>query len=363
MSPSLMNNKSILRKLQHSMLTFGIAMGFVFPIYANFFVEWKPGMFIWFFMGCMLAGLTVGLVSFWFVKIILIKKLKEVSAIASQIKDGDISQNINLVSNDEVGEIVLGLNSAVQNIRNLFTEILNVFDISEVILSNINNDNKGQKSAIDRINNCISIVTVNTQNMEELSHKIDVAVQKGRNITDCTGNQQMDTVMQVQKFSSIIGSLVDRSKKINDILKIIDGISRETNILALNASVEAARAGEYGKGFAVVAAEIRKLASSTSDSSQTISNNIKLIQDDVARASISVEEIIADVKRNNVDISSINKQFSNIDKTIHENLKSNGELNSSVNELNEAFNEVQLTFSELKKYLTKLSLMIGEYRV
>ena len=358
-----MGNKSILRKLQIAMLAFGIAMGFVFPIYANFFVEWKPNMFIWFFIGCMLAGLTVGLVSFWFVKIILIKKLKQISALALRIQKRDISNAINLKSDDEIGEIVDGLNASIQNIRDLFEEIINVFSISEEILSDIENSEYHKVSAINKINDCITDVVDSTKQMDKQSQEIQVAVNKGENISQLTGTQQLSTINQAQEFAVIIDSLVKRSEKINDILLIIEEIAGETNILAINASVEAARAGEMGKGFTVIATEIKKLATNTSESSQTIAQNIKLLQSDIKKASQSVEIINKEVKRNNVNLNLITEEFANINHTVEEKLINNTKLNQSVNTLTGSFTEVQNIFNELKKNMHKLNSMVSEYKV
>lgn len=161
-----MNKSSILRKLQIAMLAFGIAMGFVFPVYANFFVEWKSGMFIWFFIGCLMAGLTVGLVSFWFVKVILIKKLKSISGLASQLKNKDISTHIDLQSEDEVGEIVKGLNASVINIRSIFEEIENVISTSRTLLD-YSNSSLNQETSLNHIENRIQNVAEKAKKMEK----------------------------------------------------------------------------------------------------------------------------------------------------------------------------------------------------
>ena len=75
--------KSILLKLKIYMISFGVVMGFVFPVYANFFVVFNEGMKIFFIIGCLLAGITVGLVSFAFVRNILLKPLLLVSDVAT----------------------------------------------------------------------------------------------------------------------------------------------------------------------------------------------------------------------------------------------------------------------------------------
>lgn len=358
-----MNSKSILRKLQIYMLGFGIAMGIVFPIYANFFVEFKDGMLVFFVAGCLMAGVTVGLVSFLFVKLILLKKLKEVSSVAHNIENKNISDTINIESNDDVGTIVNGINKAIYNIRSLFIEMNKVFELSEQALKSVNkNESTHSKSALEQIDDAIIEVTDYTKKIEHYSNQIIESVQKGANISECTREKQLGTINKVDEFSKIMDSLVQHSKKIEGILKIIEEIAGQTNILSLNASVEAARAGEAGKGFAVVAQEIRKLASNTSESSQTIASTILAIQNDVKTANKQVEDINAWVRNNNDDITSINKQFKNINSSLNSNIEHNQMLVSSVNELSSLFNNVGNVFNELSQNLVQIQAVVGSYK-
>jgi len=82
---------SLLRKLLVSFLAFGICVALIFPFYANFFVDWKPGMLPWFVVGCLVAGGVIGVVNYWLVNFILISKLRRISEVAIAISNKDIS--------------------------------------------------------------------------------------------------------------------------------------------------------------------------------------------------------------------------------------------------------------------------------
>ena len=82
---------SILRNLFLSFLGFGLVVASIFPFYAEFFVEWKPGMYPWFVVGCVLAGATIGVANYFLVNTILLRKLRRISTVAEAISHNDQS--------------------------------------------------------------------------------------------------------------------------------------------------------------------------------------------------------------------------------------------------------------------------------
>ncbi|QUG40321.1 chemotaxis protein [Psychrobacillus sp. INOP01] len=113
--------------------------------------------------------------------------------------------------------------------------------------------------------------------MVTLSVDSKEAVHAVENLIDNLGDQS-------RKTSASMNQLSERSKQIEEIVKVISDISSQTNLLALNASIEAARAGEHGKGFSVVADEVRKLAESTKESTADIADLTKKIQEQISKA-------------------------------------------------------------------------------
>jgi len=94
------NSSSILKQLQYSFLGFGLLMGIVFPFYANIFVNWKEGMLVWFCLGCIVAGITIGIVNHKLLEILLIRKLRLVAVAADRIRKGDLREGCGVRSSE-----------------------------------------------------------------------------------------------------------------------------------------------------------------------------------------------------------------------------------------------------------------------
>jgi methyl-accepting chemotaxis protein len=127
----------------------------------------------------------------------------------------------------------------------------------------------------------------------------------------------------------------DSSKKINDIIGVMDGIAFQTNILALNAAVEAARAGEQGRGFAVVASEVRNLAKLSAESAKEIrtlisssSNHVDQGMAMVDRAGGTMSKVVGSIQR-------VSALMSEINAASHEQSTGIGQVSSAVNQMDQ----------------------------
>jgi methyl-accepting chemotaxis protein len=254
-------------------------------------------------IAAILGGVALAiLIGVWLIRAISLP-LQEAVRIARRVSEGDLSQEIEITSRDETGQLLAALKAmndslsfTVGQVR-LGTETITVAS-REIASGNIDLSARTEAQAgsleetASSMEELTSTVTQNAENARQANQLVvsasDVAMRGG------------EVVGQVV---ATMGSIKESSRKIVDIIGVIDGIAFQTNILALNAAVEAARAGEQGRGFAVVAAEVRNLAqrsagaakeikSLISDSVEKVDAGSKLVD----RAGKTMEEIVASVK-------------------------------------------------------------------
>lgn len=289
---------SILRSLLIVIVTFGLLVGGLFPFFADFFVEWKEGMYGWFMVGCLVAGTGIGIANYWMVNLILLKRLKRISEIANAISQNDISTTCDMQSNDMIGEIIDAFNQMASNLRDMIgqisgatTQLAAAAEQTSTVTDETSRGIQAQQCEIDGIASAMNEMTSTVQevarNASDASNAADAADSETKNgalvATEAIGG--IDALLsEVDSAAQVIRNLEKESENIGSVLDVIRGIAEQTNLLALNAAIEAARAGEQGRGFAVVADEVRTLASRTQQSTQEIQDMITRLQDGAVNA-------------------------------------------------------------------------------
>jgi methyl-accepting chemotaxis protein len=223
--------------------------------------------------------------------------------VVGRIAQGDLGVQVRLAANDH-GSMLFALSRMVENLRKLVSEVADgahaVSDTSAQIA-------RGNLDLSQRTEEQASTLEETASSMEELTSTVSQNAENARQASQlAVGASEVarkggEVVSQVV---STMNGISESSKKISDIIGVIDGIAFQTNILALNAAVEAARAGEQGRGFAVVAAEVRNLAQRSAAAAKEIKSLIGDSVDKVGAGSKLVDaagntmqEIVGSVKK------------------------------------------------------------------
>lgn len=235
-------------------------MGLVFPFYANFFVDWKPGMLIWFCVGCLVAGSSIGVFSYLIAKQVLIKKLLRIAKVANAIAGRDISRECAIESDDAIGDIADSVDHMCRSLREVIADI-------DVMTSRIAHAALALKQSAVETGIELQTQKLEVETIGEYLQQIRVTSDGSLGAADAS-LAFLDEKVDNMKLS--VEMLARRTTDMSGKLGQITDITNKTNILAINASIESARVGDVGKGFAVVADEIRLLADKTKQTTETL---------------------------------------------------------------------------------------------
>ncbi len=299
----------------------------------------------------------------------ILSKLRKINSKIGRIAKGDLTIRSNVKGNDEIGRTLKNMNLMADNLERIITE---VFNSTTVVVTASEEIKDGNDDLARRTENQAAALEETAAAMQEMTATVKHNADNAEDANKLSFKVREEAVHGKDVLTNSVDAMHEinnSSKKIAEIITVIEEIAFQTNLLALNAAVEAARAGEKGRGFAVVAVEVRNLAGRSSQAAKEIYNLIqdsntrvqegtKLVEksgevfsnifEDIKTLADFISEVASASKQQYTGIEEVNRAITQMDEMTQKNAALVEEITASSREMNTRINELK----EQVKYFT-----------
>jgi methyl-accepting chemotaxis protein len=312
----------------------------------------------------------------WIVHRFVAKPVEEITTNLAHLVNGDVRGQVDISGRDEMGKVLCAvqtskvyLGSSFERVATVSHKLNQVNQLSEAV-SKISEASHAQSEASSSIAAAVEQMTANIDQITEYTSEVKRISEHSKDASrngEVSVKQVIDEMHRINQAVEHVAGKIDalgtKSEQIKSIVKTVQEISDQTNLLALNAAIEAARAGEAGRGFAVVADEVRKLAEKTGTATQEIELVVNEINSGTSDAVNEMTSTVEMVKTGSEMVQRTGLAMADINEGTHKVLDGTEEILNSLRELSAASKDITVNVEHVAQMSERNNLDLQDVSV